>query len=492
MAHIPRLARTGIAGLDLILKGGLPINRLYLLMGEPGTGKTTVAMQFLLEAAARKEKVLYIALSETKGEIADVAASHGWNIEGVSLFELSALESQLAEQSQNSIFHPAEVELSQTTDLILKEIERVQPTRLVIDSVSELRLLSDTGLRYRRQMLSFKQYFAGRNITVLMLDDHGTEEGDLHTQSIAHGVITLEQSQSDYGSARRRVRINKLRGVNFVAGYHDMDILTGGIRVFPRLVAAEHFRSFQPRLLSSRLPALDSLLGAGIPYGTSCLFMGPAGAGKSTLVMQFLLSAAERHKVLACIFDESAATLKMRAKSVGLDLHPALESGRLKLLPIDPGELSPGQFLNIVRESVADGVQAVAIDSLNGYLQAMPDERFLFVQLHELLSYLGNQGVVTLMTLAQAGLVGPMHSPVDLTYLADAVVLLRYFEQAGLIRKAISVVKNRTGAHESAIREFAIDRSGIRVGEPLVDFQGILTGVPTYTGHGDRMLKERV
>ena len=486
------LARTGIEGLDSILRGGLPANRLYLLRGSPGTGKTTIAMQFLLEGIAEGERVLYIALSETRDEINQVAESHGWDLSDIAVFELSTLESQIAEESQNTIFHPAEIELNKTTELILKQIEAVKPHRLVIDSVSELRLLSDSGLRYRRQMLSFKQYFAGQRITVLLLDDHGAEEGDLHVQSIAHGVITLEQMQSEYGSERRRVRVNKLRGVRFVGGYHDADIVRGGVRIFPRLIAADHKAKFKSQLLTSGVDGLDQLLGGGILYGNSCLFLGPAGAGKSTIALQFARMAATKgQQVLFCLFDENTRTVMIRAKSVSLPVEALVAQGRLELMQIDPAELAPGQLLEVIRKRVEQGVRVVVIDSLNGYMQAMPDARFLVVQLHELLSYLGNQGVATLMTMAQHGLIGDMIAPIDLTYLSDSVVLLRFFEEQGRIRKAISIVKNRTGFHETTIREVAIDRKGVRVGGPLSNFQGVLTGVPSFIGANAEMLGDR-
>lgn len=484
---------TGVAGLDAILRGGLTSSRLYLLKGEPGTGKTTVALQFLMEGARLGETCLYIALSETREEILEVGRSHRWSLDGVSIFELSALESLLAQESQNTVFHPSEIELNQTTDLLLQHISKLKPQRLVIDSLSELRLLSDSGLRYRRQMLAFKQFFAREKITVLLLDDHGVEDGDLHVQSIAHGVITLEQLQSDYGSERRRVRVNKLRGVNFAGGYHDAAIIPGGMEVFPRLVAANYHRQFEPGTLGSGLPELDTLLGGGLSYGTSCLFTGPAGAGKSTLALTFASAVASGHeKVFASLFDENTQTMFTRAASVQLPLADAVQSGKIELMQIDPAELAPGQFVDIVKRRVsAGGIRVVIIDSLNGYMQAMPDAKFLNIQLHELLSFLGHHGIVTIMTLAQQGIVGNMSTPVDLTYLADTVVLLRYFEQEGRIRKAISVVKKRTGQHESTIREFAIDAEGIRVGEPLREFHGILTGTPIYSGPTKQMLGNR-
>ena len=483
---------TGVPGLDEILRGGLPANRLYLLKGSPGVGKTTIALQFLLEGLRIGQKSLYITLSETRDEIAAVARSHGWNIDGLAIFELSALEQQLAQESQNTVFHPSEIELSRTTEILLSRIEREKPDRLVIDSLSELRLLSDTALRYRRQMLSIKQFLAGRAITAVVLDDHADGNGDLHVQSIAHGVVTIEQLESDYGAERRRVKINKLRGVNFAGGFHDAVIAPGGMTIFPRLVAAEHRIEVEVERLPTGVPELDSLLGGGIERGTSCLLLGPAGTGKSTLAIQFSLAAARRgeHSVL-CLFDESPYILLARADSLGLSLREHVKSGLVELLQIDPAERAPGEFIHMIKERVLRRqVRSVLIDSLNGYLHAMSEARFLNIQLHELLAFLGNHGVITTMTVAQHGIVGQMSSPVDLTYLADTVMLLRYFEQEGRIHKAISLVKKRIGRHEDTIRELKLDSSGVRVGPPLTNFRGVLTGVPAFQGKTTEMLSE--
>jgi circadian clock protein KaiC len=484
---------TGVIGLDEILRGGLPANRFYLLRGQPGVGKTTLALQYLLEGVRCGEPALYITLSETKDEVMGVAESHGWDLDKLAIFELSALEQQLAQESQNTIFHPSELELNKTTQALVAEIERVKPKRLVLDSLSELRLLSDSALRYRRQMLALKQFFAGKQITVLLLDDHaGDGGGDVHVQSIAHGVVTIEQLESDYGAERRRIRINKLRGVDFVGGYHDAAIVKGGLRVFPRLIAAEHHGEFDSALLKSGVPALDALLGGGLDRGTSTLMLGPAGTGKSSLAMQFAVSAAQRgEKVFIYLFEENQRTLLERAKSIGMPIRGLIDSGQIVLRQVDPAELSPGEFVHIVQGNVdADDARVVVIDSLNGYLQAMPDAKFLSIQLHELLSFLAHHGIVTMMTVAQHGLIGTMKSPIDLTYLADTVILLRYFEEGGGIRKAVSVIKKRIGRHESTIREFRLEETGLRVGEPLQDFHGVLTGVPTFRGNKREMLRD--
>lgn len=493
MKKPPAQSPTGIIGFDEILKGGLPENRLYLVRGAPGVGKTTLAMQYLLEGERRGERGLYITLSETEEEVGDIARSHNWDLGRLSILELSALEEQLAQEEQNTIFQPAEIELNRTTDLLLKKIEQAKPRRLVLDSLSELRLLSDTALRYRRQILALKQAFAGRDITVLLLDDH-TAGDDQHVQSIAHGVITIDAVSSEYGAERRRLKVNKLRGVDFVGGYHDAIIFTGGLRVFPRLTAAEHRAPFEPGIVSSGVEHLDSLLGGGIDRGTSCLFIGPAGTGKSTLAAQFAVAAAERgEKVLMCLFEENQRTLTTRCESIGSHITRHIESGTIEIRQVDPGELAPGQFVNYVVEAVErDGAKIVIIDSLNGYLQAMPDVRFLNIQLHELFSFLSHRGVLTLTTVAQHGVAGTtMIAPVDLTYLADTVVMLRYFEHAGGIRKAISVLKKRIGRHEHTLRELRVDQQGIRVGEVLENFEGVLTGVPRFKGSSEAMLGDR-
>jgi circadian clock protein KaiC len=488
-----RPSATGIPGLDEILRGGFPENRLYLLLGTPGVGKTTLALQYLLEGVRVGERGLYIALSETQDEILSVAHSHGWPIDKIAIFELSALEQQLAQEERNTVFHPAEIELNKTTQMLLKKIEEVRPKRLVLDSLSELRLLSDSALRYRRQMLSLKQFFAGQQMTVLLLDDHSADGGDLHVQSIAHGVLTIEKVLSDYGAVKRRITIDKMRGLNFVGGFHDAVIVSGGMRVYPRLVASEHKTKNERGLISSGVPELDALLGGGLDRGTSCLFLGPAGAGKSTIALQFAIAAAKRGEVaLMCIFEENCDTLKARAASVGLPIQDFIAKGTIRVLEVDPAEMSPGEFAhNVIDHVKAQRARVVIIDSLNGYMQAMPVADHVTIQLHELLSYLNRNGILSLMTVAQHGLVGQMQAPVDLTYLADTVVLLRYFEQRGRIKKAVSVIKKRIGKHEDTIREFRIDNQGIRVGEPLDEFHGVLTGVPTFHGQSEQMLENR-
>jgi circadian clock protein KaiC len=479
-----------VAGLDEILRGGLPVDRLYLMRGLPGTGKTTLALQFLLTGAQAGESTLYITLSETKAEIEEVARSHRWSLDHIAIFELSALEHQLAQEAQNTVFHPSEIELNKTTELLLAEIERVKPRRVALDSLSELRLLADTPLRYRRQLLALKQYFAGKKITVLLLDDHDGPTGDAHVQSISHGVITLEQLESDYGSVRRRLKVNKLRGVDFIGGVHDAIITTGGVQVFPRLIAAEHQTDFATLPLESGVAGLDRLLGGGLGRGTSTLLLGPAGAGKSTVAMQFACAAAGRkEKVFMYLFEENLRVMFERAKSIGMPLQQYIDAGTVVIRQIDPAELAPGQFVHLVQQNVArDGARVVVVDSLNGYLQAMPGAKFLIIQLHELLAFLNHHGVVSLLTVAQHGLMGSMETPVDLTYIADTVVLLRYFEQGGGIRKAVSIVKKRIGAHENTIREFQLGPHGIEVGPALTEFHGVLSGIPVFTGKSEKML----
>ena len=472
--------KTGILGLDDVLRGGFPERRLYLVQGAPGSGKTTLALQFLLEGARTGENVLYISLSETREEIEQVAHSHGWSLAGLEIVELSAIDAQLSAESQNTLFHTAEVELTETTKLLLDAVDRVKPTRLAFDSLSELRLLSQSALRYRRQILAFKQYLAGRNCTTLLLDDTSTAESDSHVQSLAHGVISLDQTAPDYGAERRRFLVKKIRGTTYRGGYHDFIIETGGLVLYPRLVAAEHHRAFPNENTSSGVKGIDALLGGGLSRGSSSLFMGPPGSGKSTLSLHFALAAAargERSEIYS--FDESLETMRARAEGLKLGLTKLIESGMVGTTQIDPAELSPGQLNSLVRQAVEEkGARLILIDSLNGYLQSMSDERALSLQLHELLTYLNQQGVVTILVLAQHGLIGYMQTPVDVTYLADTVVMFRYFEAQGAVRKALSVVKKRTGSHEGTIREFYIKESGIAVGPPLKDFRGVLSGTP--------------
>ncbi|HEY6820510.1 MAG TPA: ATPase domain-containing protein [Burkholderiales bacterium] len=474
------LASTGIAGLDNVLGGGFTPNRLYLVEGMPGSGKTTLAFQFLIEGVRLGEPVLYVTLSETAEEIRAVAASHGWSVDGVAIRELVPAQESLEPEEQYTVFHPSEVELSDTTKKILADVERIKPARLVFDSLSELRLLAGNPLRYRRQILALKQYFAGRRCTVLLLDDLTSEGHDLQVQSIAHGAILLEQTIPEYGKQRRRLSIVKYRGKEFRGGFHDYTIERGGLRVYPRLVAAEHKQEQMRERLSSGRPALDKLLGGGIERGTSTLVMGAAGTGKSTIAALFACAAADRGERAAMfLFDESTRTLLARMSALGVDLARHVASGAVTVQQIDPAELSPGEFSHAITHAVEKGgCSVLVVDSLNGYLNSMPSERFLVIQLHEILTYLGQKGVATLLINAQQGLIGHMSSSVDASYLADAVVLMRYFEAEGEVRQAISVVKKRGGVHERTIREFRLEPGSITVGEPLREYRGILTGTP--------------
>jgi circadian clock protein KaiC len=473
-------APTGIGGLDHVLGGGFPPNRLYLVQGKPGVGKTTLALQFLLEGARLGEPGLYITLSETREELEGVAQSHGWDLKKVRLLELSAIEEVLAESKENTFFHPSELELNKTTQILLNEVVNSKAQRVVVDSLSEFRLLAENALRYRRQMLRLKQFFAGKKITVLLLDDCTGDASDLHLQSIAHGVITLDRLAVNFGVERRQVKVEKLRGVKFREGAHDYTIERGGIQVYPRLVAAEHQKQFPEEPVSSGIKAFDDLMGGGLDRGTSTLFIGPAGSGKSTLAIQHAVALAERgEKSVIYIFDENRKTLSKRARAVGLTLEEHVAKGLIHIQQVDPAGHSPGEFTAIVQRAVDERhVSLVVIDSLNGYLSSMPDERFLNLQLHELLSYLSQLGVVSILTLAQHGLVGNMQAPVDITYLADSVVMLRYYEAKGQLNKAVSVVKKRSGHHEQAIRALNIENGRVSVGEPLREYQGVLTGVP--------------
>lgn len=484
----PRVpASTGIKGLDDILSGGLSKRRLYLIEGVPGSGKTTLALQFLMAGARAGEPVLYVTLSETSEELQAVAESHGWSLDGITIREFVPAEDSLEPDQQYTMFHPSEVELAATTKLILADVERMKPTRIIFDSLSELRLLSGSALRYRRQILALKQYFATRKCTVLLLDDMTATDHDLQMQSIAHGVIKLEQLNPEYGSERRRLRVVKYRGVRFRGGYHDYIINTGGLEVFPRLVAAEHRRRAAPSTLPTEIAELDLLLGGGLEEGTSTLIVGAAGTGKSSLAAQFVTAAAARGTRSAMfIFDESPNTLLTRAAALNIDLAKYVESGMVTMKQVDPAELSPGELVHNVRHEVEQKkASIIVIDSLNGYLNAMPEERFLTIQLHELLMYLGQQGVATLLIGAHQGLIGAqMNTPVDASYLADAVILLRYYESRGEVRQAISVMKKRGSRHERTIREFNLD-AGIEVGPPLRRFRGVLTGVPVFDDSED-------
>lgn len=473
------LVSTGVTGLDEILEGGLPRDRLFLIDGIAGAGKTTLSMQFLLAGVAAGERAMYVTLAETKDELDAVATSHGWKIDDIAVYELLS-ESGLGAEDETTIFHPADIELAETMRTLLAEIERVDPDRVVIDSLSELRLQAQSALRYRRQILALKQHFAGRHTTVLMLDDRTTSNQDVQLHSVAHGVITLDQRAPEYGGDRRRLRVNKIRGMKVQGGYHDFNIRTGGLVVFPRLVASQHIEPFKEGSVSSGVAELDALLGGGLDRGSSAVLMGPPGSGKSVISTQFAIAAAARGENAAIFaFDETQRTVRARVAKLGmkLDGHP----GTVTLQQIDPAEMPPGEFAASVRHAVEQQrARVVVIDSLNGYLNAMPQENYLTLQLHELLAYLSQQGVLTLLVVAQHGIMGVIETPVDISYLADAVLLLRHFESGGRLRRAVSVLKKHGGAHESTIRELYIGPVGLRLGPALDEFQGVLSGTPAF------------
>ncbi|SAL82982.1 Circadian clock protein kinase KaiC [Caballeronia arvi] len=484
-------ARTGVSGLDDILVGGLSRGNVFLLEGSPGTGKTTIALSFLIAGAKLGEPCLYFTLSETASELRNGALSHGWGLgKEINIFEVSPSESLLDADQQQTLLYSSDLELGETTQMILGEFERVRPKRVVIDSLSEIRLLAQSSLRYRRQILAFKHYFAGRDATVLLLDDLTSEAADKTVHSVAHGVIKLEELSPQYGAERRRLKVLKYRGQQFRGGYHDFAIRRGGVSVFPRLVAGEHRTSFDRTQMTSDVAELDALLGGGVEQGSSTLILGPAGTGKSLFALQFVVAAVRRgEKAALFVFDEELGLLFDRVRIMGIDLEAMRDSGSLHIEQVDAAELSPGEFAHRVRTSVDHArAKTVVIDSLNGYQAAMPEENALVLHVHELLQYLNRQGANTFLTVAQHGLVGDMKAPVDVTYLADTVILLRYFEALGRVRRAVSVIKKRTGPHEESIREFRIGSTGLVLGAPLEEFQGVLRGVPTFVGNSSPLL----
>jgi circadian clock protein KaiC len=479
---------SGSGPLDYILGGGYAANHIHLLEGAPGSGKTTLGLQFLLEGRAAGESCLYITLSESREELLQAARTHGWDLGGIEIFELVPPELSLDAEREQSIVYASDLELGETVRLVMEEVERLAPARVVFDSLSEIRVLAQGSLRYRRQVLALKHFFARRRCTALFLDDLTDIAEDLSLHSLAHGVVRLEQIAMSYGAERRRLRVFKMRGRKFHGGFHDFVIRTGGVEIFPRLVAADHpDTGFEQRAATSGLAELDALVGGGLDYGTTTLVIGPSGSGKSTLSLQYMCSALARgEKVLAISFDETERIFFRRAAGLGLHLGGWLEKGSFIFRQVDPAELSPGELTGMIREHVEEvGVSIVVVDSLSGYQHAMPEEQHMLLQMHEIVTYLNQQGVLTFLILAQSGMVGQMQSPVDLTYLSDNVVLLRFFEAHGEIRRALSVLKKRTGGHESAIRELRIRSGGIEVGPLLAGFRGVLTGTPSYEGKSD-------
>lgn len=476
-------ASTGIPGLDDVLGGGLPTNHVYLVEGDPGSGKTTLGLHFLREGVRHDEKGLYVTLSETAAELHTVAASHGWSLDGIELFELVSDEG-LSPDLEQSILHPSQIELGETVRGVIAAVERLDPQRVVFDSLSEMRLLAQDPLRYRRQVLALKKFFSDRGCTVLLLDDRSSRDTEQQLHSIAHGVINLEQAVDQYGPERRRLRVLKMRGIKFRGGEHDFVLDTGGLSVFPRLVAAEHREEVDHTVVSTGVAKLDELMGGGLPLGSNALFNGPSGVGKTTTAIACVLAALQRgEKAAYYLFDEGLSTLVVRARALGMDVAPYLESGQLRIVALDPAEVSAGEFAHMVRHAVEDdGAGMVVIDSLNAYLQAMPGSKYLMLQMHELLTYLNHRNVVTILILGQHGLLGEMRSEVDMSYLADAILLFRFFEARGKLLKAVSMVKSRTNRHEQTIREFRMGPGGLEVGQELTDFEGVLTGVTAYRG----------
>lgn len=476
-------ASTGIPGLDDVLGGGLPAKHVYLVEGDPGSGKTTLGLHFLRQGVKQGERGLYVTLSETSAELRTVAASHGWDLDGVEVFELVSNEG-LSPDLEQSILHPSQVELGETVRGVMSAVQRLQPQRVVFDSLSEMRLLAQDPLRYRRQVLALKKFFSDQGCTVMLLDDRSSSDTDQQLHSIAHGVVNLEQSVDQYGPERRRLRVLKMRGIRFRGGDHDFVLDTGGLSVFPRLVAAEHRIQAAHELVSSGVPKLDDLMGGGLPYGSNTLFTGPSGVGKTTTAMSCVLAALRRgERAVYYLFDEGLSTFLIRGRALGMDLASYIDSGHLRVVPLDPAEVTPGEFAHMVQHAVGDeNAQVVVIDSLNAYLQAMPGSKHLLLQMHELLTYLNHRNVVTLLILGHHGVLGEMRSDVDLSYLADAILLFRFFEARGKLLKAVSMVKSRTTRHEQTIREFRMGPHGLEVGEELTDFEGVLVGSTAYRG----------
>lgn len=499
MPHPSRQISTGVAALDAVMNGGFTADRLYLIEGFPGTGKTTLALQFLLNGADAGERALYVTLSETRDELQEIAASHGWSLEGIDIHELVNQEDLQQKQAQYTMFEPAEVELAATIDRILQQVETIRPKRIVFDSLSEMRLLAQGPLRYRRQVLALKQFFVGRGCTTLLLDDKSGDDShddnDQHLQSIAHGVIRLEQQLNHYGTERRHLRIIKHRGRDFMGGKHDLVIERGGMQVYPRKSIQSSASQPIGQTVSSGNAKLDDLLGGGLLSGTSTLLHGPAGVGKSSTAMQFSCAAADRgDRAVFFEFEESRHSLLTRADGLGFPMRQHIESGLIEIGQFIPGETTPAEFGAKVREAIQPDdqgrrVSVVTIDSLNGYLNSMPHEQYLVIQLNDILRSLNQAGIVSFLLAAQHGMMGQLvKTPVDTSYLADNVLLFRYFETSGEIRQAISMVKKRTGAHERTIREFSLSQRGIEIGNPLRDFHGVLTGTPHYTGAGENLI----
>lgn len=482
---------TGVSGLDEVLFGGLLEGQFYLVEGEPGTGKTTLSLQFLLKGAQRGEPVLYISLAESEREIQQVARSHGWSLEGLSIYKYTPPQQCLSPEEQYSVFHPTDVEFYDTTQSILKEVERVRPVRAVIDALSEIRLLAGDALRYRRQILALKRYFANRNCTVLLVDDRTSETHDFQLDSIAHGIVTLKNVPREFGKTRRRMQISKMRGATYIEGYHDYTIKRGGVVIYPRLVAAPRRTAVPAGAAASGIAQLDALWGGGLDRGTASLFIGPAGAGKSSIALAYVVAAARRGEVAAVyLFEELVSSISKRGAAIGIDPQALADTGKILMRKIDPAEISPAEFVEEVRQAVEKGAKLIVIDSLNGLAQAMPNEESLNTQFHEMLAFLNQRGIVTILVLAQAGILGMGSvSPVELSYLADNILLFRFFEVHGHIRKALSVVKKRSGAHEDTIRELNLS-GGISVGEPLASFRGVLSPVPLYTGDAEAVQEE--